>query len=152
MRKALTWAPWLVAVSESQVVGYAYAVRHRERAGYRWAVDLSVYVSSSHQGEGIGRRLYDRLLPVLRLQGFLHAYAGITPPNPASFALHRAVGMTPVGTYERVGYKLDAWWSVSWLGVQLADTLPEPPAEPTPLPDLLAQAGGRVAIERLLGS
>ena len=51
MGKTLAWAPWLVAVSDGQVVGYAYAVRHRERAGYRWAVDLSVYVGRSHARE-----------------------------------------------------------------------------------------------------
>jgi len=150
MDKTLAWAPWLVAVSDGDVVGYAYAVRHRERAGYRWAVDLSVYVSASRQGERIGRRLYDALLPVLRLQGFQHAFAGITPPNPASFALHTAVGMTPIGTYHRVGYKLGAWWSVSWLGVQLADDLPDPPPDPTPLPRLLGTPHGRSAVEALL--
>jgi L-amino acid N-acyltransferase YncA len=152
MGKTLAWAPWLVAVSDGQVVGYAYAVRHRERAGYRWAVDLSVYVAESRQGERIGRRLYDTLLPVLRLQGFQHAYAGITPPNPPSFALHTAIGMTPVGTYERVGYKLGAWWSVTWLGLQLAATLPDLPAEPTTLPDLLATAAGRATVEALLSA
>ena len=146
MRKTLAWTPWLVAVSDTTVIGYAYAARHRERPGYRWAVDLSVYVAESRQGEGIGRRLYDALLPILRLQGFQHAYAGITPPNPASFALHAAVGMTPVGTFDRVGYKLGAWWSVSWLGVQLFDALPGSPAEPTSLPDLLTTASGRAAV------
>ncbi len=75
-------------------------------------------------------------------QGFLHAYAGITPPNPASLALHAAMGMTPVGTFERVGFKLGAWWSVTWLGVQLVPQLPTAPAEPIPLPVLLATPDG----------
>ena len=144
------WTPWLVAISGEDVVGYAYAARHRERAGYRWAVDLSVYVAPARQGERIGRRLYDALVPMLRLQGFQHAYAGITPPNPASLALHRAIGMTPVGTYERVGYKLGSWWSVTWLGMRLSPVLPDQPREPVALPDLLATAAGRAAVEALL--
>jgi L-amino acid N-acyltransferase YncA len=150
IRRNLAWAPWLVAVSDEDVVGYAYAVRHRERAGYRWAVDLSVYVAESRQGERIGRRLYEALVQILRLQGFQHAYAGITPPNPASFALHAAIGMTLVGTYQRVGYKFGAWWSVTWLGVQLSDALPDTPAEPTAMPDLLATDEGRSAVEGIL--
>ena len=72
----------------------------------------------SHQGQGIGRRLYESCCRSCRLQGFLHAYAGITPPNPASLALHRAIGMTPVGTFERVATSWCTWWSVTWLGVQ----------------------------------
>lgn len=150
--KTIAWSPWLVAESGDQVVGYAYATRHRERAGYRWAVDLSVYVAGDQQGRGIGRRLYDALLRILRIQGFQHAYAGITPPNPGSFALHAAIGMTPVGTYERVGYKLGAWWSVTWLGVQLLPELPQPPAEPTPLETLLAGDAGREQVQDILDS
>jgi L-amino acid N-acyltransferase YncA len=152
----IAWSPWLVAVVPSvssddlaggdHVAGYAYATRHRERAGYRWAVDLSVYVAADRQGQGIGSCLYAALLPILRLQGFQHAYAGITPPNPGSFALHEAIGMTPVGTYQHVGYKLGAWWSVAWLGMSLQPGLPDPPAEPIPLPDLLAAPDGTAAV------
>ena len=131
-------------------VGYAYATRHRERAGYRWAVDLSVYVADGRQGEGIGRRLYGALVPILRLQRFQHAYAGITPPNPGSMALHRSIGMVPVGTYERVGYKLGAWWSVTWLGMPLQPALADPPPEPIPLPALLADPSGSAAVEAAL--
>ncbi len=148
--RTLAWSPWLVAESGDQVVGYAYATRHRERAGYRWAVDLSVYVAPLQQGRGIGRRLYEVLLPLLRLQGFLQAYAGVTPPNPSSLALHRAIGMTPVGTFERVGYKMGSWWSVTWLGVQLVPELPDPPPEPTALSALLATSAGRAAVQAIL--
>lgn len=34
--------PYLVAVREGRVVGYAYASQHRARAAYRWAVDVTV--------------------------------------------------------------------------------------------------------------
>ena len=36
----------------------------------------------------------------------MNAYAGITLPNPASVALHEAIGMRRIGVYERVGFKL----------------------------------------------
>ncbi len=154
IRKTLGWSPWLVAVADGEtsevVLGYAYATRHRERPGYRWAVDMSVYVAADRQGQGIGRRLYAALVPILRLQGFQHAYAGITPPNPGSMALHGSIGMTPIGTYERVGYKLGAWWSVTWLGMPLQPALADPPPEPVPLPELLAESSGRAAVDVVL--
>jgi phosphinothricin acetyltransferase len=71
MRDVLDWTPWLVAVDDDdQVVGYAYASRHRERAGYRWSVDLTVYVDSGLRRQGIGRMLYAELLPILHRQRF----------------------------------------------------------------------------------
>jgi len=135
MRKVLARMPWLVAEDESGgVVGYAYASPHRERAAYRWSVDISVYVDSAWHGQGIGRLLYDELLERLRGQGFVNAYAGVTLPNPASVALHEAIGMTRVGVYRRVGYKLGEWRDVAWYELRLAEPTANPPAEPA-LPD-----------------
>jgi L-amino acid N-acyltransferase YncA len=135
MRATLERLPWLVAESAGEVVGYAYAGPHRSRPGYRWSVEISVYVAPERQSEGIGRTLYDRLLEILRRQGYVNVYAGLTLPNPASERLHEAIGMRRIGVYERIGYKFDAWHDVAWYGLRLAD--PEgPPAEPIPLPQL----------------
>ena len=113
MRTTLERYPWLVATDDETVVGYAYAARHAERAGYRWSVNVSAYVDPAFQGRGIGRRLYDELLPILRRQRFVNAYAGIALPNPASVALHEAIGMRRIGIYERVGFKFGAWHDVA---------------------------------------
>ena len=138
IRRTLERTPWLVAEDDGgSVAGYAYAGPHQARPGYRWSVNISVYVADRARGRGIGRRLYDELLPILRRQGFVNAYAGITLPNPASVALHEAIGMERIGVYERVGFKLGAWHSVAWYGIRLAEPDGTPP-EPIPLPELEA--------------
>jgi len=121
MHTVLERTPWLVAVVAGDVVGYAYAGIHRERAGYRWSVDVSAYVAGGHRGRGLGRALYDRLLPMVRRQGFANAYAGITLPNPASVALHASVGMQVIGIYRRVGWKRGSWLDVAWYGMRLGE-------------------------------
>jgi phosphinothricin acetyltransferase len=128
--------PWLVADGGAEgVIGYAYAGPHRERAGYRWAVNISVYVAAGHHGRGVGRALYDALILLLRRQGFVNAYAGIALPNDASVALHEAIGMRRIVVYEGVGFKHGAWHDVAWYHLRL--TVPEEhPAEPIPLPAL----------------
>jgi phosphinothricin acetyltransferase len=138
MQRTLASLPWLVAEEAGAVIGYAYAAPHRERAAYRWSVDVSAYVAAGMRGRGVGRRLYDDLLARLRTQRLVNAFAGITLPNPASVALHEAIGMRLVGVYPRVGYKLGNWHDVAWYGMRLAE--PEepdgPPPEPIRLPDL----------------
>jgi phosphinothricin acetyltransferase len=135
MRATLERLPWLVAEEEGSVIGYAYAAAHHQRPGYRWSVNISVYVAAGHARRGIGRRLYDELLALLRRQGYVHAYAGITLPNPASVALHEAIGMRRIGVYEGVGFKHGAWRDVAWYHLRLAN--PDGvPAEPTPLAEL----------------
>jgi L-amino acid N-acyltransferase YncA len=135
----LTLTPWLVAEDDRDVVGYAYAGRHRERAGYRWSVDISAYVRHDRQGRGIGAALYASLIPTLAAQGFANVYAGITQPNPASVGLHRSIGMELVGVYREVGYKLGAWRDVAWYQLRLDPPIGDPPAEPIPIHAVLAQ-------------
>ena len=106
--------PWLVAEA-GEIVGYAYAGSHRERAAYRWSVDVSVYVAQSARRTGIGRRLYAALFAILDAQGYFNAFAGVTLPNDASLGLHCAVGFEPVGVYRNVGYKFGVWHDTAWL-------------------------------------
>jgi phosphinothricin acetyltransferase len=106
--------PWLAAEKDGQVKGYAYACRHRERAAYRYSVDVSVYVAQDARNAGIASALYETLFAQLAQRGFHRAFAGIALPNQASIALHRRFGFEPVGIYKEVGRKFDRWLDVSW--------------------------------------
>src|SRR6478609_3022531 len=88
------------------IAGYVYASSHRERAAYQWSVDVSVYVHPAYQRRNIGRGLYTALFDLLRAQGYVNAYAGISLPNPGSVGIHTALGFEPVGIYRQVGYKM----------------------------------------------
>jgi L-amino acid N-acyltransferase YncA len=124
--KTLVSLPWLVCEAGGQIVGYAYASPHRERAAYRWSADVSVYVSERYRRAGLGRALYTSLLGVLRLQGFYNALAGITLPNEGSVSLHRAMGFEPLGVYRGIGFKNGAWHDVLWLQLELRRRESEP--------------------------
>ena len=108
-----TWAG-VVALRDGNLVGYAYASAHRERAAYRWSVETTVYVAAGCHRAGVGRALYQSLWPALQARGFHNAYAGVTLPNAASEGLHRAMGFQPVGVFRRVGHKLGQWHDVAW--------------------------------------
>jgi phosphinothricin acetyltransferase len=136
LAKTLARFPWLVALCNGDVAGYAYAGQHRERAAYQWSVDVSVYVHKDLRGRGIGRALYTPLFAILRALGYFTVYGGVTLPNPASVALHEAMGMTLVGVYRHVGYKAGAWHDVSWW----EGLLREPSAKPPPPRALLEVA------------
>lgn len=128
--------PWIVAECEQRLAGFAYGCPHRERAAYRWAAEVSVYVDPGFHRRGVGRALYQALLGLLREQGLWVACAGIALPNEASVALHESLGFALVGVYRRIGYKAGAWWDVGWWQLELrspADGPPAPPRPPGPL-------------------
>ena len=128
--------PWLVCTTGAALVGYAYATGHRERAAYRWSVDVSVYVHEAARGRGVGTGLYEALLGILRVQGFHRVYAGITLPNAASVGLHESVGFRPVGVYRAVGFKCGAWHDVGWWERALVEAS-DSPAEPIPFQQIV---------------
>lgn len=111
--------PYLVAESDGQVLGYAYASKHRDRTAYQWSVETSVYVHPDGHRQGIARQLYSHLFELLRRQGYFNAYAGITLPNHKSESFHRSLGFEHIGTYSNIGYKLGAWHSVAWFQLAL---------------------------------
>ena len=106
--------PYLVAERDGRVIGYAYGGRHSVRAAYRWSADVTVYVDEAARGGGVGRVLYEALLPRLATQGVHAVFAAITLPNPASVALHEGFGFEPVGVYREVGFKFGRWLDVGW--------------------------------------
>ncbi len=137
VRKLTERFPWLVCAGPDGVVGYAYASPHRERAAYRWSVDVSVYIDPRAHRQGVGRALYTALLGIVTRQGYRTAYAGITLPNAGSIGLHEAMGFVPVAIYRNVGYKLGAWRDVGWWERVCGD-YPTVPDEPAPVGALRA--------------
>lgn len=106
--------PYLVAERAGEILGYAYGSKHRDRSAYRLSVDVTAYVAASARGQGLGKRLYQALLPDLATRGYHAAFAAITQPNAASVALHESVGFTKVGIYREVGFKFGRWHDVGW--------------------------------------
>lgn len=112
--------PYLVAeAADGTVLGYAYASTYYGRAAYDWTVELSVYVSQTSRGRGIGRALYDELEQVLMDRGFVNFLACIALPNEASLAFHLQRGYEQVAHFKEVGYKFEAWHDIVWLQKQV---------------------------------
>ena len=135
IRSILPTYPWLVAEIDDQVIGYAYASQHHPRVGYRWTAEVSVYVSESATGMGIGTILYDSLLNILAHQGLKTLLAIISVPNPASEALHKKLGFEKVGHFEGIGFKFGQWQQTGWWQKQIGD-LDASPKEPIPFSKL----------------
>jgi L-amino acid N-acyltransferase YncA len=106
--------PWLVAEQHGTVLGYAYAGKWKERIGYRFSVESSVYCAPSATGRGLGTRLYGALLPLLRERGVHAVIGGIALPNDASVALHEKLGMRKVAHFEQTGFKFGRWIDVGY--------------------------------------
>jgi L-amino acid N-acyltransferase YncA len=102
--------PYLAAVAEGAVLGYAYAGAYRARPAYRFSVEDSVYVAPQAHRRGVGRALLARLIADAEARGFRQMIAVIgDSAQTASIELHRAAGFRLIGAIENVGFKFDRW-------------------------------------------
>ena len=123
--KCLNGWQYLVAERDGRAVGYAYGGVHRERAAYRFSVEVSAYIDPACHRQGIGRPLYTRLFADLSAKGYCTAFAGITLPNDASVGMHTAAGFEPIGVFRNIGWKYGTWHDVAWMQRTLRDAPPE---------------------------
>lgn len=113
--------PWLICEYEGEIVGYAYGGQHRARTAYKWSVESAIYMAEDFCGKGAGKLLYTKLFDILRQQGFVNVFAGMTLPNEKSEGLHKACGFRDIGVFEKIGYKNNQWHDVRWMQLDLAE-------------------------------
>lgn len=138
VQKTLQHYPWIVALDQDQVLGYAYAGSFRYRTAYSWSTESSIYLSPQARGKGLGKILYQRLLDVLKLQGFQTVYAGISLPNPISQQFHKSMGFRHLQLFPRIGFKFGKWHGVDFWELVI-DLKSDEPTLPRAIGDLPQQ-------------
>ncbi len=128
IRKTLAKYPYLVAVQDAEILGYAYASEFKNRAAYDWAVETTIYVKQDSRKSGVGKKLYQALEEVLKQQHICNLYACIAYPNPGSIGFHERLGYQTIGHFSKCGYKFETWYDMIWMEKMISehDQHPEP--------------------------
>ncbi|ARP85003.1 GNAT family N-acetyltransferase [Bordetella genomosp. 9] len=121
--------PYLAAVRDDEVVGYAYATLYRPRPAYRYTCEDSVYVKPGMAGFGIGGRLLSQLIERCTALGWRQMLAVVgDSANAASLALHARCGFHAAGTLRSVGHKFGEWRDTVLMQRALGDGDRTPPS------------------------
>ncbi len=114
--------PYIVAIIDHEIVGYAYANTFKARAAYDWAVEMTIYIDPDYHKKGIGKKLYTTMEELLKLQGITNLNACITFPDcddeyvdKNSVQFHEHMGYSLVGQFHQCGYKFSRWYSMVWM-------------------------------------
>lgn len=105
----------LVLEGGGSVVGYANSAALKPKAAYETSVEVSIYLTPSATGRGVGTPLYAALFRALADEDVHRAYALIALPNDASISFHRRFGFVEVAHLNEVGRKFGRYWDVVWL-------------------------------------
>lgn len=114
--------PYLVAVKNGDIIGYAYADQFHSREAYDHSVELSVYVDNKIKRRHIGSILYNSLEKELKKIGILNLYACIAYSETEdeyltqdSVRFHEKMGFRLVGRFHKCGYKFDQWYDMVYM-------------------------------------
>lgn len=126
--------PYLLAESGGEILGYAYASPFHERRAYDWAAETSIYLRRDRRRQGLGRRLYEALEEILRMQGITDLYACIACPegedpylNGDSILFHQRMGFQTMGRFPSCGYKFHRWYHMVWMAKNIGEHREEQP-------------------------
>ena len=121
--------PFLVAVIDNVIGGYAYAAMYRQRSAYRYTVENAVYIDVERTGVGLGRALLSELIKRCAARGYRQMIAVIGDrANDASIALHSALGFERVAELPSVGFKHSRWVDTIYMQRPLGAGDSQPPA------------------------
>ncbi|CAN7687159.1 GNAT family N-acetyltransferase [Paraburkholderia hospita] len=102
--------PYIVAIVDGKLAGYAYATLYRPRIAYRFTIEDSIYIDDAYRGRGVGRALLAELIERCEQGPWRQMIAVIADGGRGgSLSLHRNAGFELVGTLKAVGFKHGRW-------------------------------------------
>lgn len=127
--------PYLVAVRDGRIVGYAYASTYRTRRAYRFTVENSVYVDTEVRASGVGSALLAEVIVRCEEGPWRQMIAVIGDSgNAASIGLHKKFGFREVGVLKAVGFKHGHWVDSVLMQRALGDGATTDPVERMDIP------------------
>ena len=101
------------------ILGWASYGSFREKAGYDFTAEHSVYVASVARGRGLGRALLAAVIEHARAAGMHVLVGGLDADNAASLGLHTSLGFVQVAHFRQVGRKFGRWLDLVFMELRL---------------------------------
>ncbi len=107
--------PIIVADYNGTAIGFGTYGTFREKIGYQFTVEHSVYVAQEFIGKGIGKQLLLALIVLAKDEGYHTMIGGIDAANTGSIAFHKKFGFVETGILKEVGFKFGTWLDLQFM-------------------------------------
>ena len=103
--------PFIIAKNNNEVIGLAFVNNFRNKSGYRFAFEHSIYVKQNCINKGYGSKILKELIRYSRknkkIKNLIAVIGGSN--NISSVKIHKKNGFNYVGTLKKVGFKKNKW-------------------------------------------
>ncbi|MFL2543062.1 MAG: N-acetyltransferase family protein, partial [Alphaproteobacteria bacterium] len=103
--------PYLVALYDEKVVGIAYLNHFREKSGYRFTFENTIYIHNLYIRQGIGFKLLKALIDISKKNKKIKLLVAVigSIDSQSSIKIHQKLGFRKVGKLTKVGFKKNKW-------------------------------------------
>ena len=103
--------PFILAIEKNEVIGLAFVNKFREKSGYRFSYEHSIYVNPDYINNGYGNKLLKELVKICKkitkIKNLIAVIGGKN--NFASLKIHKNNGFKYIGTIKKAGFKKNKW-------------------------------------------
>ena len=103
--------PFILAIEENKVIGLAFVNKFREKSGYRFSYEHSIYVDPDFINNGYGNKILKELFKICKkitnIKNLIAVIGGKN--NFASIKIHKNNGFQYIGTIKKAGFKKNKW-------------------------------------------
>jgi phosphinothricin acetyltransferase len=103
--------PFLVALYDEKVVGIAYLNQFREKSGYRFTFENTIYIHNNYVNQGIGSKLLKALINLSKKNKKIKIIVAVigSIDSQSSIKIHQKLGFKKVGKLKKIGFKKNKW-------------------------------------------
>ena len=103
--------PFILAIKDNEVIGLAFVNKFREKSGYRFSYEHSIYVDPAFINNGYGNKILKELIKICKkiskIKNLIAVIGGKN--NFASIKIHKKNGFDYIGTIKKAGFKKNNW-------------------------------------------
>ena len=103
--------PFILAIKDKEVIGLAFVNKFREKSGYRFSYEHSIYVDPDCINNGYGNQILKELVKICKkitkIKNLIAVIGGKN--NFASIKIHKKNGFHYIGTIKKAGFKKNKW-------------------------------------------
>ena len=103
--------PFILAIEENEVIGLAFVNKFREKSGYRFSYEHSIYVNPNYINNGFGSLILKKLIKDCKKNSNIKNLIAVIggSDNSSSIKIHKKNGFNYIGTLKKIGYKKNRW-------------------------------------------
>jgi len=113
--------PFIVCENNTNILGFAYLNKFRNKSGYKFSYENSIYVHEKHLSKGIGSKLLKQLILSSLEKSYIKSIVAVIGGNDAnaSIKIHEKNGFRMVGKLKNIGFKKNQWLDAIYMQIEI---------------------------------